>query len=121
MRPVPGALEEPPGRLREGVRAEVGLEPDGLEGEPEPEFGSTLSTSFCTEGSFRSPPLLDGLDPEGELEPEEGVDEPEGSLVLGTVTLVLGTDGVVTDGVLTVGVEAVGVVTLVPGTCVLGT
>jgi hypothetical protein len=117
MRPVPGALEEPPGRLPEGVRVGVGFEPDELEGEPEPEFGSTLSTSFCTKGSLLPPPLLDGLDPEGELEP----DEPEGSVVLGTVTLVLGTDGVLTGGLLTVGVETVGVVTLVPGTCVLGT
>jgi hypothetical protein len=114
MGPVPGAPEEPPRRLPDGERAEAGLEPDELEGEPEPEFGSTLSTSFCTE-----PPLLGELDPEGELEPEP--DEPEGSLVLGTVMLVLGVDGVLTGGVLTVGVETLGVVTVVPGTWVLGT
>jgi len=43
--------------------------------------------TFCTEGSLIEPPPLGELDPEGELEPDVGLDEPEGTVVFGTVTL----------------------------------
>jgi hypothetical protein len=100
--------------LLEGERVEAGPDPEEPE-EPEPEVGDTRSTTFCTEGSVTVPPLLGDLDPEGELEPEEP-DEPEGSLILGTVTLGVLTGEGWTLGVLTVGVETVGVLTVVLGT-----